>query len=103
MSEPTIKPAFGPCPGAGRFRPMRSHAGNIVGFECANCGACPMETISSPYEMENACPKRARHYTHDDLVAVARACCAMWDESTAFDDEQAEAETVVERLTGVKR
>lgn len=38
-------------------------------------------------------------YTRDALVRVARECNRLWDESTAFDDETAEAHRVVDRLT----
>lgn len=109
MSEPTIKATFGPCPGDGRFRLIRAHAGNIVGFECRHCGACPTETISSPDDLVNVCPKRERHYTHDDLVRVAEASRQMaWVQvynelkspTIVFEETPSD---VVGRLTGVKR
>lgn len=77
MSEPVIKAVGRRCP---QCREYADHA-----IPWMHCSFCDADTVAL--------------YGPDALVRVARECNRLWDESTAFDDETAEANRVVDRLT----
>lgn len=92
MSEPTIKPSAWMCP---RCEPGESTRPASMGPEgiCTHAGSAETGYVQ-------IVPVDVPLYTHDDLVRVV---CLTLHGCSYMDDAQVEAETIVERLTGVKR